>query len=479
MAPTLKVRVTGTDAEATLQVVAGESLPDFLQRVVDEANLLDTTALKPENYTVVKSGRPLLTDADFRAAMTSVAKSNLRTVRITCVFKKDSPAEMNQGPPKAQKCTVNQLALLVASAQTNVLLFSAQREILHLFSLSRAPTAGLHQPEDSVWKELYHRDCPEAAGVKLQQPALLWQDVYFRLGRGRALPFDLWKARMSTAKVSRVEEYRTQETHACLFSQALSLAADSLKSYSCYDYATVISWLFGDRGLQSYFDSRYQFLEDVYRDSLTTTNEAELNGMLSAACTSIIKTVCVSMSEELIEAANYGTVEDGILLITHLLEMGADANTPMEKGPFAYDSPNTTMLHAIPCFFIDVLFNERGGIPWSRSGGGMPVENLQHERIVKLMKILLSHGADCEQKDDWGNSPLQVLRNLADHEDNKSDFEEVWSRQPWEREEDKQQNVDAREDWRRKWDYLQGLMEESKKEREEQLAKAGEEQVEE
>jgi hypothetical protein len=243
---------------------------------------------------------------------------------------------------------------LVTPAQTNILLFSAPCEILHLLALSTTPILR----DESIWKELYHRDCPDTTKVELLSPAT-WRDVYSKRAQGRALPFELWCVGRSDQDISEVEEYRaeqmpdwvwdrispqTQTTRhsaslkSCLFAQALRILYCKNRGSGC-GLEMAAEWFFGARAARRTLWAPYKpdeveataaFLEEVFNNSQTASNEAELIAMASTTCSSLMKSLFGHVYDGMSENVSYAAVPYLMNAMDALLLFGADANAILD-----------------------------------------------------------------------------------------------------------------------------------------------------
>jgi hypothetical protein len=134
---------------------------------------------------------------------------------------------------------------------------------------------------------------------------------------------------------------------------------------------------------------------------------------------------------------SYG-VSDIMNAMDALLLFGADANMTLERGMAGYDGTKTTMLHAIPCLFLDTLNHyardARKDDYSSSSWRGMAEENygvsdvsdLDSTAVFELIELLVRHGADPNLVDGWGHTPLSLAENIRDMQENKDTFSELW-----------------------------------------------------
>jgi hypothetical protein len=344
---------------------------------------------------------------------------------------------------------------LVTPAQTNILLFSAPCEILHLLALSTTPILC----DESIWKELYHRDCPDTAKVKLLPPAT-WRDVYFKRAQGRALPFELWCVGRSDQDISEVEEHRAEQMpdwiwnlispqtkmtrhsaslRSCLFAQALRLLY--CENDGCGLRGEMAAeWLFGARSRTLWVPYRPDeveataaFLEEVFNNSRTASNEAELIAMASTTCSSLMKSVFDHVHDGMSQDVSYAAVPDLMNAMDALLLFGADPNMTLERGMAGYDGTKTTMLHAIPCLFLDTLNHyapyARGRARKRLAEGKYVISDasdLDSTAVFELMEVLVRHGADPNLVDGWGYTPLSLAEQIRDTQENKDTFNELW-----------------------------------------------------
>jgi hypothetical protein len=172
--------------------------------------------------------------------------------------------------------------------------------MLHLLSTSKT-TLRPEYMQDVVWKQLYHRDCPLAAEVKLADPGdHAWQEAYLAYSRGQALPTELWRVGKSKAMQAQVAEHlaehlANQLSPKCLFSHALTIASKEFE-----DIEGVLSFIFGERGEKEFkpyvrneWHMSSSFFESALEQSLLANgNRKELLSKASEACVSLFENWC-------------------------------------------------------------------------------------------------------------------------------------------------------------------------------------------